>query len=39
MKAHSGDEFAVTDADIGESYKGVPVFSSSDLRKVGELCQ
>ena len=39
MKAHSGDEFAVTDAEIGELYKGVPVFSSNDLRKVGELCQ
>lgn len=38
MKAHSGDKFAVTDAEVGESYKGLPVFSSSDLRRLGELC-
>jgi len=39
MKSHLGDKFAVTDAEgVGEVYKGLPVLSLSDLRRVGELC-
>jgi len=37
MKAHNGDQFVVSDAGIGEFYQGVPIFTSDDLRKIGEL--
>jgi hypothetical protein len=37
MKARSGDMFAVTNASVGDVYKGLPVLSLRELKSLIEL--